>query len=221
MEKFKVVVIKSQRLLGWRLRIVNNKTVEITAGLFTDWKKVIEEKKTWIVKRLAKMPETKKLNKLNKLNILGEEYRVDITMGKSDSLNIFDEKKEIYIRGEKITEKYLKKLIDKKMRPWALKLIREKTKNLVEKFNIKIGEIKIKNQKTRFGSCSSRGNLNFNWQIILFPKELFEHVILHELCHILVRDHSLGYWEKLKEMDCNCVQNNRWLKREGIKHFIV
>jgi predicted metal-dependent hydrolase len=221
MEKFKVRVKKSGKILGWRLRIVDNKTVEIKVGLFSDWRKVIEEKRVWIIKRLAKISDRKKINKLTKLNLLGEEYGVDVSVGKSDSFNIFDDKKEIYIRSKKLTENYLRKLIDKKMRPTALKIIREKTKELAEKFNIKFGEVKIKNQKTRFGSCSSRGNLNFNWQIILFPEKLFEHVILHELTHILIKNHSPGYWEKLKEMDSNCMQNNRWLKREGTKQFIV
>jgi len=221
MKKFKLVVLKSENILGWRLKIVDNKTVEIRAGLFTDWRKVIKEKKDWIEKRLKKMPEIKKINELDKLVILGEEYKVNITMGKNDSLNIFEDKKEIYVRSKRLTEKYLKKLIDKKMRPMALKIIREEVNRLAATHKIRVGSIKIKNQKTRFGSCSSRGNLNFNWQIILFPNDKFEHVILHELTHILVKNHSRGFWEKLKEMDSNCVQNNRWLKREGAKKFIV
>lgn len=221
MEEFKVVVLKSGKILGWRLRIVDNKTVEIKTGLFTDWKKIIEEKRNWIEKRISKMPEIKKINKLDKMVILGEEYGVNITMGKRDSLVIFEDRKEIYVRSKKTTEKYLRKVIDKKMRLWALKIIREEVNRLAAKHKIRVGSIKIKNQKTRFGSCSSRGNLNFNWQIIMFPKELFEHVILHELAHILIKNHSPGYWAKLREMDCNCMQNNRWLKREGARCFIV
>ena len=221
MEKFKVRVKKSGKILGWRLRIVDNKTVEITSGLFTDWKKVIEEKRDWIINNLKKVKKSKNLKDLKEIFILNDKYKVNITIGKNDSLIIFEDKKEIYIRSIKLTEKYLKKIIDKKMRTTELKIIREKTKELGEKFNIKFGAVKIKNQKTRFGSCSSRGNLNFNWQIILFPREQFEHVILHELTHILIKNHSPGYWAKLREMDCNCMQNNRWLKKEGTKQFIV
>ncbi|MEK7527388.1 MAG: YgjP-like metallopeptidase domain-containing protein, partial [Patescibacteria group bacterium] len=168
MEKFKVIVKKTRNILGWRLKIVDNKTVEIKVGLLADWKKIIKEKEDWIVKRLAKMPERKKIIGLKKLNILGEEYKLNIAPGRNDSLIFFDDKKEIYVRSKRLTESCLQKLIDKKMRPPALKIIREKAKELGEKFGIKLGGIKIKNQKTRFGSCSSRGNLNFNWQIIIF-----------------------------------------------------
>ena len=221
MEKFKVVVLKSGKILSWRLRVVDNKTVEITTGLFTDWKKIIEGKREWILKNLLKAKKPKNLKNLTIINILEEEYRVNITVGKNDSLIIFEDEKEIYIRSIKLTEKYLKKVIDKKMRLWALKIIRGAVNRLAVEHKLKVGSIKIKNQKTRFGSCSSRGNLNFNWQIIMFPKDKFEHVILHELAHILIKNHSSKYWEKLKEMDSNCMQNNRWLKREGARQFIV
>jgi len=114
MEKFKVRVKKSGKILGWRLRIVDNKTVEITSGLFTDWKKVIEEKREWIIKNLKKVRKSKNLKNLKEISILDEKYKVNITIGKNDSLNIFENKKEIYIRSIKLTEKYLKKVIDKK-----------------------------------------------------------------------------------------------------------
>jgi len=120
-----------------------------------------------------------------------------------------------------MTDNYIKKLIDKKIRAKALKIIREKVRELASKFNIKIGDVKIKNQKTRFGSCATNGNLNFNWQIILFPQEQFEHVILHELTHILEHNHSHRFWGKLAEMDKNCYQNNQWLKTTATKLFIV
>ena len=120
-----------------------------------------------------------------------------------------------------MTDNYIKKLIDKRIRPKALKLIRDKTKKLANKFDIKIGDIKIKNQKTRFGSCAGNGNLNFNWQIIMFPQEQFEHVILHELTHVWEHNHSHRFWAKLNEMDKNCFQNNQWLKDVGVKMFLM
>jgi predicted metal-dependent hydrolase len=221
MSKFKVIVEKKWQLLGWRLRIVDNKTVKITVGVGINWEKIIKEKEEWILKNLKRVKKVKKLTRLKTVEILGEKYLVNISKGRTDSLNIFEEKKEIYIRAKVISESHLKKLIDKKMRPMALKIIREETKNLAEINGIKYGTVKIKNQKTRFGSCSGRGNLNFNWQIILFPKDKCQHVILHELNHILIKNHSRKFWEKLKEMDKESTQNNVWLKKEGPKRFLI
>jgi len=221
MENFKVEVKKGKSLLGWRLKIVDHNTVGITVGRFEKWEKIIEDKKEWILHQLAKTPAKKNLINQKEINILNNEYSLNISEGNSDSLIFFEEEKEIKIRTKTITDNYIKKLIDKKIRPKALKIIRDKTRELAKKFDIKIGDIKIKNQKTRFGSCAVNGNLNFNWQIIMFPIDKFEHVILHELTHILEHNHSHRFWGKLQEMDKNCYQNNEWLKTEATKCFIV
>lgn len=221
MENFKVKVIRGKNLLGWRLKIVDNETVAITVGRFEKWEKIIESKKEWIQHQLAKMPAKKSVLGMDKISILGQEYKINISEGKSDSMIFFDEENEIHIRAKTMTDNYIKKVIDKKIRPKALKIIRDKTKELATKFGIKIGEIKIKNQKTRFGSCAGNGNLNFNWQIILFPVDKFEHVILHELTHIIEHNHSHRFWGKLLEMDKNCYQNNQWLKDQATKLFLI
>lgn len=221
MENFKVEVKKGKSLFGWRLKIVDSETIAITVGRFEKWEKIIEDKKEWIMHQLAKMPIKISILGRKVFSILGEEYKLNISEGKSDSMIFFDDKKEIHIRSKTMTDNYIKKLIDKRIRSKALKLIRDKTKELASLNNIKIGDVKIKNQKTRFGSCSGRGNLNFNWQIILFPKDKFKHVILHELTHILEHNHSHRFWGKLQEMDKNCYQNNQWLKSEGTKLFLV
>lgn len=221
MENFKVEVKKGKGLLGWRLKIVDSSNVQITVGRFEKWEKIVEDKKEWIMHQLTKMPASKSLININSLKVLDVDYRVNLSQGSNDSMIFFDEEKEIHLRVKTMTDNYIKKMIDIKIRPKALKIIRDKTKELAKKFDIKIGDIKIKNQKTRFGSCAGNGNLNFNWQIILFPQDKFEHVILHELTHIIEHNHSHRFWGKLQEMDKNCYQNNQWLRKEATKLFIV
>jgi len=221
MNKFKVIVEKKWSLLGWKLKIIDNKTVKITVGVGFNWEKIIKEREGWILKNLSRVKKQKSLVRLKIIEILGEKYQVDISEGKTDSFNVFEDKKEIYIRTKILSEAHLKKLIDKKMRPVALKIIREETRVLAKNNQIDYGTVKIKNQKTRFGSCSSRGNLNFNWQIILFPKDKCQHVILHELSHVLVKNHSQKFWGKLNEMDKSSVENNAWLRKEGAKQFLI
>jgi len=221
MENFKVEVKKGKSLFGWRLKIVDSDTIAITVGRFENWQKIIEDKKEWILHQLSKMPIKKSILNQQIITILDKNYSLNISQGSTDSMIFFDDKLEIHIRSKTMTDNYLKKLIDKKIRPKALKLIRDKTKELAKKFGITIGDIKIKNQKTRFGSCSGFGNLNFNWQIIMFPSDKFEHVILHELTHILEHNHSHRFWGELAKMDKNCYPNNQWLKDKATKLFIV
>ncbi len=77
----------------------------------------------------------------------------------------------------------------------ARELVRQKIEYWNTFYGFKIGKIYIKNQKTRWGSCSSRGNMNFNYRIVLLPAHLADYIIVHELCHLGEFNHSKKFWD--------------------------
>ncbi len=73
----------------------------------------------------------------------------------------------------------------------------------------------IRNQRTRWGSCSSTGAMSFNWRLLLAPEEVLDYVVWHEACHLLVLDHSPGFWALVARHVPDYGEPRRWLRRHG------
>jgi len=106
---------------------------------------------------------------------------------------------------------------------------RERARTLVENrlsyfnkiYGFKINRIAIKNTSTRWGSCSSLKNLNFNYKIIYLSSELADYLIVHELCHLKEFNHSKKFWELVGKAVPNYVKLNKELKKIPTKGKIL
>ena len=75
--------------------------------------------------------------------------------------------------------------------------------------------ITIRDQKTRWGSCSARGNLNFNWRLILAPEPVLDYVVIHELAHRKEMNHSPAFWAEVEKILPDYRERRKWLKTYG------
>ena len=100
------------------------------------------------------------------------------------------------------------------------KLLLEVTK-LVDFFSAKhelsFSKIRIMNNKNKWGSCSSKGVLSFNWRLVFAPKEILEYLVVHEMCHIIEMNHSIRFWNLVETLYPNYKLAKLWLKGNGIR----
>ena len=106
-------------------------------------------------------------------------------------------------------------LLEKWYRARARETFDWKVQDYAKRLEVKPGRITIRGQTRRWGSCSSKGNLNFNWKLIMAQPEILDYVVAHELCHLKYMDHQKEFWMTLGRIMPDYEQRRKWLKQNG------
>ena len=214
-----VKVIKTHKRLKTITLRVKGGVLEVLCPIFTPnffIKKVLKSKETWIK---------------SKINNYSSNYEItdQITQGfvkfKNTKLKIYFEngmkKKITYEKGilkftsnfKNIEEK--KKLVGEWLRKESEIYLRQRIKTISLKVGIKFKSLKIKSYTGRWGSCDSFGVICLNWKLIMLPTDVIDYVIIHELAHIIVPNHSKIFWNLVQEKDSQYLKKKNWLKENG------
>jgi len=101
----------------------------------------------------------------------------------------------------------------------ARQFVTEKVKLFASIYNVKYSRISIKDQKTVWGSCSQKGNLNFSWRIIQLPERVADYLIVHELCHLREMNHSKRFWKLVEQTIPEYKIHRKWLKQHSMNIY--
>ena len=123
---------------------------------------------------------------------------------------IIEERRELLKQYPPYTEEELKELAKK-----AKAIIPAKVKHYAKIIEVSYGRITIRCQKTRWGSCSSKGNLNFNCLLMELPDEIIDSVVVHELCHRKYMNHSKAFYAEVESIFPEYKRCRKWLKENG------
>ncbi len=122
--------------------------------------------------------------------------------------------REVTVKQKKLTLEELNELKNQ-----ARAVIPQRVSYYAGKIGVTYGRISIRCQHTRWGSCSSKGNLNFNCLLMLMPSEVLDSVIVHELCHRKEMNHSVKFYELVHKAFPEYDKWNRWLKKNGSQYL--
>lgn len=103
----------------------------------------------------------------------------------------------------------------RQMRAQAKRVLTEKANLFAAKMGVTYACLTVKDQKTRWGSCSVRGNLNFNWRLILAPEQVLDYVVIHELAHRIHMNHSAAFYRTVETVMPDYRKPVGWLKENG------
>lgn len=175
--------------------------------------KLVQKKASWVLghqKKIEREVESRP-KVVDQIMFLGNNYPVNVVPSKRLKLKFLTNKFELGL-GEHTYED-----VRLELKKWYTKQARQVIPNLVENFGYKdrVKRIAIRGQKTCWGSCSSRDNLNFNWRLMMAPMEVVNYVVSHELAHMTYMDHSAKFWNAVQEKCPDYRRHKGWLKEHG------
>ena len=182
----------------------------------------ILKNESWIRKKLADQklrvkPVTNLVNN-EKLTLCGKNYTLKVISKPIIEPEIRSE--TIIISNNFKTRKTfgsIESQILKLLKDFSFRILQKKTFEFSQIMNVRYNSVKIKNYKSRWGSCSSKGDISFNWKIIFAPENIIEYLVVHELSHLIYFNHSKLFWNKVEEFQYNYKENRKWLKENGYK----
>lgn len=180
---------------------------------YKDIESFILSKKEWVTNQVARQKT------LNYQGLLygGIHYEYQVKYCDKDNVIVENNKINIYIK-EKYGIDDIKSILQNWYMTEAEKAIIMTTNNYAKLMKVCFNRVVIKNQKTRWGSCSSKKNLNFNWKLIMAPNYVLEYIVVHELCHLIHMNHSAQFWREVTKYYPNYRKAEYWLKEN--QHFM-
>ncbi len=205
----------------------------VKAPLWVNNRKIAEfvsEKQEWIdatAKRLENARKEKEASRMklengDKIPYLGRELilsvvREDRSRGRIKCLNDRILMWVPYAAGYT----YKREMLEKWYRGQAAEVLHKKTHEFAKMLQVDFEAVYIKDQKSRWGSCSGRGNLNFNFRILMAPEEVCDYVVIHELCHLVHMNHSKEFWDLVASVCPGYKVCKKWLKENGERLYFI
>jgi predicted metal-dependent hydrolase len=190
--------------------------------------KFVEAKQQWVTQSLKKMADSspqqsgfvpEEYKSGAKITYQGNAYPLTIKPSKLKRVKIeFYEGYTAHIPQTMNADVHSREIRDALIR-WMKKQTKQLVEQIVEihaaKKQLIPRTITIKTQKSRWGSCGIHNDININWLLLMAPKEVLEYVVVHELCHIKVKNHSSQFWALVAEHLPDYKTRRNWLKKQG------
>jgi len=217
-------IIKTRRIKTSEL-IVDANTITVRAPLDKDKSEIqrlVLDKASWILKKQREykdiIPQINKpsFKENSALPYLGNNYPLTINLNQSrNNIEIADGKFSVQVKAKKLPSNDIKRLYENWIAEKAQDVFEDKVKRYSKKLGVGVKRIDIKNLKNRWGSLTKEGLINLNINLLKAPEDVIDYIILHELCHLKIKEHSHHYWDLVHRFMPNYQDKIEWLKANG------
>jgi len=180
--------------------------------------RLLKEKGRRILDKLAKYGQVqgvsaqRVLKSGDTITYLGHDLEVVIRYNHGDTDSVKLEQNRLMVSLRLSGNSRLNLILEQWYRVQAAKLINKMTEISIAKLGLTYNRLTIRGQKSRWGSCSQKGNLSFNWKLVMTPEPVINYVIIHELAHLKEMNHTKRFWELVAEHCPRWREHKKWLK---------
>ena len=183
--------------------------------LLTDRKQCIKQK--IVLHREASPVSEKQSVSGEAFSYLGRNYRLKLNRGSYTPVKLIQGRLVVTMPYDKNEPHMIRKALMRWFKLNAERKLIEKVKRYESIVGVESKGVGIKSFKSRWGSCSAKGKIDFNWNIITAPNYIVDYVVAHELCHLKYHDHSPKFWKQLERVIPDYQSCKEWLKVNGAK----
>lgn len=173
-------------------------------------RKFAESKSLWLRNRLATVPQGKPFAPGSMIPILGEDHELRHTPDRRSG--VVQEDGALLVSGE---IDFFSRRVTDWLRREAKRRIVELVHEKAARIGRKVRRITVRDQQSRWGSCSSEGNLNFSWRLIFTPPEVLDYVVAHEVAHLQEMNHGPAFWGLVDSLTDHTAHGRSWLRNYG------
>ena len=184
---------------------------------------ILETKERWIRNKVIQLQNQRIKNKREfisgeSFSLFGRNLYLKVLEGGKVGTQLIDDYLITTVRTSEIGD-LRKSRIKTYLEKWyiheAYQKLEEKVMRYSKIIRVSPTEIKVRNYKTRWGSCDNKGRLTFNFNLIKAPHEIVDYVVIHELCHMIQPNHSKFFWNEVARFDPSFKNHKKWLKLNG------
>ena len=184
---------------------------------------ILETKERWIRNKVIQLQNQRITNKREfisgeSFSLFGRNLYLKVLEGGKVGTQLIDDYLITTVRTSEIGD-LRKSRIQTYLEKWyiheAYQKLEEKVMRYSKIIRVSPREIKVRNYKTRWGSCDNKGRLTFNFHLIKAPHEIVDYVVIHELCHMIQPNHSKFFWNEVARFDPSFKNHKKWLKLNG------
>ncbi|OYR52313.1 M48 family metallopeptidase [Halorubrum sp. Ea8] len=183
----------------------------------TDPEELLKENAVWVLEKKRKydtyreqIPD-REFEEGERFPYLGEKYEIVVEQRPASQIV----ENEFRLAKHHVEQTSIKRALETLYRRKARELFEDRANHFAEEMGVEYDKIEVRNQRTKWGSCSTTGTLGLNWRLMMAPSNVVDYIVIHELAHLREQNHTDEFWSLVEKYDPEYQQHAHWLEDNG------